>query len=76
MLLPLLLFAAYGNNRKEEVTSVGVFHHCQRCEFCSVPSCQQISHDSSYKFTDFKKVRIASVFGALMMPVLGAFREE
>ena len=76
MLLPSLLFAAYGNNRKEEVASVGVIHHRQRSRVCSVPSCQQIFHDGSYKFMYFKKVRIASVFVTLMTPVLIAFREE
>ena len=40
MLLQVLL-AAYGNTRKEEVTSVGVFHHLQRCQVCGMPSYQQ-----------------------------------
>ena len=50
MLLPSLLFAAYENNRKEEVASMEVFHHRQRSRVWSVPSCQQIFHDGSYKF--------------------------
>ena len=36
-----VLLAAYGNTRKEEVTSVGVFHRLQRCQVCGVPSYRQ-----------------------------------
>ena len=37
MLLPSLLLTAYGNNRKEEVASMKVFHHHRRWNFAACP---------------------------------------